>query len=215
MSGKPRCDGCGRVLPAWTSGQMIDAARRWEREHGRPPRVQDWMRAGPWWPAASGVAVRFGGWQRFLTEAGFATRRRWTDEELLEVLVAWRDAHGRYPIPEDMRRRPGGPTDRTVQRRFGSWPRAVRLAERHRSRLNAGRRTATVDLDRLRPLLERWAAQPGRSITDVAVAAGMAPTAVHKVMNGRNGTQRRVTLEVADRLLVAIGRPDLLDEVAA
>lgn len=217
MSGSrgARCDGCGQVLPRWTTGRMIDAAHRWERERGRPPTVNDWMRSGPWWPAASGVVHRFGGWQRFLTEAGFTTRRRWTDGELLEVLVAWRDAHGRYPIPEDMRRRPGGPTDRTIQRRFGTWPKALREAERYRRELNRERRAATVDLDRLRPHLERWASLPGRSMTDIARAAGITNGAVFKVMSGRNGAQTRVTLDVADRMLVAIGRPDLLDEVAA
>ncbi len=210
-----RCGGCGEVMPRWTSERMIEAGLRWERERGRPPTVHDWMRAGPWWPAASGVTKRFGGWQRFLTQAGFLVRRRWTDEELLEVMVAWRDAHGRYPVCADLRRRPGGPTDRTVQRRFGTWQRAIREAERYRRDLNRSRRTATVDLDRLRPHLERWASQPGRSLTDIARAAGLTATTVHKIMGGRDGTQTKVTLDVADRMLVAIGRPDLLDEVAA
>lgn len=208
---KPRCEGCGHVLPQWTSEQMIRAAQQWTVEHGRQPRTVDWLRSGPYWPAQSTAAKRFGSWGAYLRAAGLTPRNRWTDDEILDRLVAWRDQHGRWPSSTEWRG--NRPADRTVVKRFGSWPRAIRQAERYWRSLR--RRDAVVDVARLRLHLTEWMLVTGLTGTDVAAAAGVSPAAVHKVMNGRNGSQAAVTVDVADRLLVAIDRPDLLEVLAA
>lgn len=60
---------------SWTHNAIVFAIRRWDREHGRPPRRADWSRCGDWWPSAGTVMTRFGGWKNAIAAAGFAPPR--------------------------------------------------------------------------------------------------------------------------------------------
>lgn len=58
----------------WTRERILGAIRRWNREKGAPPTLNDWMRAGSYWPSGSTVRRVFITWNAALTEAGFKTR---------------------------------------------------------------------------------------------------------------------------------------------
>lgn len=64
----------------WSRARLIEAARRFEREHGHPPRGRDWAKASASWPSRATVRTKFASWDAFLAVAGFGpaprTRRR-------------------------------------------------------------------------------------------------------------------------------------------
>lgn len=55
----------------WTARMILAAIRRWERDHGRPPRKAEWNRAGAWWPNWRTAAAPFGTWKDAIRAAGF------------------------------------------------------------------------------------------------------------------------------------------------
>jgi hypothetical protein len=47
----------------WTPERIVQAMRRFEQRHGRPPRPRDWPRSAPSHPGAATVYNRFGTWE--------------------------------------------------------------------------------------------------------------------------------------------------------
>lgn len=73
-----RCAACDRVHRAanrrWTDDAIIDAIRRWNDVHGRPPGATQWARAtrGRDYPSLGIVQRSFGTWNAAIAAAGFA-----------------------------------------------------------------------------------------------------------------------------------------------
>jgi hypothetical protein len=108
---------------AWTRQQVIRALRAWRDEHGRPPRHDEWARAGDARPPATTVSARFGTWSSALESAGLPTvRHAWTREHILAGLKEFASEHGRPPSTLDLRDTRGTPypPGSAVQRTFGS-----------------------------------------------------------------------------------------------
>ena len=55
--------------------QSLRACTRWAQEHGRPPTLEEWRRAGESHPSAATVRRLFGTWNAALVAAGFEPRR--------------------------------------------------------------------------------------------------------------------------------------------
>lgn len=53
----------------WTQDRIIDAMRRWKREHGKLPSNYEWTNAGSYWPAQSTVFKRFPSWRAAIAAA--------------------------------------------------------------------------------------------------------------------------------------------------
>jgi HNH endonuclease len=60
----------------WTERRILDALWDWEREHGRPPVHNEWLRAdrGRRRPTAETCKAVFGSWNAALEAAGFKPR---------------------------------------------------------------------------------------------------------------------------------------------
>lgn len=69
----------------WPRERLIEAAHRFEREQGHPPRGRDWEKASERSPSRATVRKEFGSWDDFLAAAGFGpaprTRRRRSSPE--------------------------------------------------------------------------------------------------------------------------------------
>src|SRR6266545_1264620 len=71
---KPTCKQCGNPLKSWTPRLIIECARAFAREHGRPPRSDEWRKATPDNPAPTTISTHFGSWNRMLAAAGLSIR---------------------------------------------------------------------------------------------------------------------------------------------
>lgn len=117
--------------------QIIDKITQYHREHGKTPTRYEFEDAYAWGKRYVRLAERtFGSWSNALKKAGLEIRatekrehgKRWSDEEILELINLFRREEGRQPSFSDFRR---GylPHPTTVTRRFGSLDYARALAE--------------------------------------------------------------------------------------
>jgi len=114
----------------WSHERIVAAMQRWASEHGAPPTSAQFDRQPDraLWPSSAQVAARWGSFSAALEAAGFAPRRReWTLAEIPSALRALRSELGRQPTIEDLHAadRARYPAPATVQRRYGSWRRAL------------------------------------------------------------------------------------------
>ena len=58
------------VRRRWTDEDILDGLRRWEADHGRPPRSMDRVGFGGEYPSPALVVTRFGSWRQALIAAG-------------------------------------------------------------------------------------------------------------------------------------------------
>jgi hypothetical protein len=84
---RPRRPGEARGIPAsasaggaesavrWPKRRVLARLRAWAQEHGRPPTLEEWRRAGESHPSAATVRRLFGTWNAALVAAGFEARR--------------------------------------------------------------------------------------------------------------------------------------------
>jgi len=59
----------------WPMATVVVRMRSWADEHGRPPTLEEWRRAGTRNPSAATVRRLFGTWNDALVAAGFEPRR--------------------------------------------------------------------------------------------------------------------------------------------
>jgi Homing endonuclease associated repeat len=59
----------------WPTSTVIARLRAWAEEHGRPPTLEEWRRAGERNPSSATVRRIFGTWNAALVAAGFEARR--------------------------------------------------------------------------------------------------------------------------------------------
>src|SRR5262249_50683148 len=60
----------GPEVRPWPDEEVIRALRRWTKRHGRPPKRDEWLRAGPGRPCKTTVCLHFGNWRSALAAAG-------------------------------------------------------------------------------------------------------------------------------------------------
>lgn len=140
MSSRPK----RTVYRYWTRERIIVAFQEWADEHGRPPKAHEWDKGTPSYPARVTAAAVFGSWNAAMEAAGFTPRRAqapgrhkaWTKAEIVDALLDFLFAEGRWPTSTDCgvrrgttrKRHPGLPDHRTVVNHFGSFTAAKRAA---------------------------------------------------------------------------------------
>ena len=72
--GPRRCRTCaaieaGAARKLWTDRAVLKAIRAWRKEHGAPPRMEDWRAAGPGRPTTTTVVRMFGSWNAAMVAA--------------------------------------------------------------------------------------------------------------------------------------------------
>lgn len=239
-----RCAHCGIARRKyWTSERILGALQTWAAKHGRSPRRHDWSAGRPWRPADTTVVAMFDDWDTALDLAGLppppppaiGPQRRWDRESICAALLDWTLAHGHPPIALDWRYAGERyPTAKTVREVFGSWNagkaaagiREVHVARGGRNPKARGRRFRVRDaqvfisVERLAPVVERLMASQGITRSTLARRSGVPDRRIYAIAKRE---QQTVTLEVADRLLVALGanawheelRADYREEVSA
>ena len=111
----------GPDVHPWSDDEVIGALQRWAARHGRAPRWEEWMRAGPGRPSKTTVVTHFGGWRAALAVAGLDWRP-WSNDALIRSLQGWTEEHGCPPKAHEWDRAgPGRPSKTAVCLRFGSW----------------------------------------------------------------------------------------------
>lgn len=104
--GSKRCQDCQRQFQRnnkrWTDEAIIKAIQQWAAEHGHPPRVSDWLKAGqdhPSFGSCYGPQCSFKNWADAIEAAGFP--RPYTGHKYYLTPSAPRT---RKPLP-DLRKR--------------------------------------------------------------------------------------------------------------
>jgi hypothetical protein len=111
----------GPDVHPWTDDQVIRALQSWANRHGRAPRWQEWMRAGPGRPCNTTVVTHFGSWRAALAAARLDWRP-WSNDALICSLQRWTEERGRPPKAHEWDRAgPGRNSTTAVCLRFGSW----------------------------------------------------------------------------------------------
>lgn len=126
---KTRCPHCGAVPASWTPEAILEAARAWREEHGRPPTAQQWKRSSPSHPANVMVTSMFGSWNAMLGAAGLGDRgfkqqkaSVWNRDAIVAAVYRWKFQYGRLPRSVDWRTSSDEwPTVYYCLRAFGSW----------------------------------------------------------------------------------------------
>jgi Homing endonuclease associated repeat len=116
----------------WTSQEILEGLRAFERAHSRPPTTLDLRDTrGTSYPPGSAVQRTFGSHRKALEQLGLSAG--WTavtDGEILDALRAYEREHGALPTRATWRaehRRPGAST---MIRRYGSWSAALVAARK-------------------------------------------------------------------------------------
>jgi Homing endonuclease associated repeat len=62
------------AVTRWPPPRVVERLQAWAHEHGRPPTLEEWRRAGARHPSAATVRRLFGSWNAALVAAGFEKR---------------------------------------------------------------------------------------------------------------------------------------------
>jgi len=115
----------------YTDEQLLDELRRFKREEGRSPGQMDFNN-NPEYPGFVTYQRRFGTWNAAIKLAGLetnvgGTEKEYTKEELLDLLLYFKEDNKRIPVESDFISRPEYPSFTTYVRYFGSWGNALKL----------------------------------------------------------------------------------------
>ena len=121
--------------PEYSDAYLIQALQELARRVGGTPVGRDLARYADV-PSFYSYWKRFGGWDAALEAAGFdpatrrASKRRLSDEDLLNAIRRMADEKGRTPMSDDFKPGAGAglPSRSLFFTRFGSWGAALRLA---------------------------------------------------------------------------------------
>lgn len=181
----------------YTADEILDAIRRWHKEHDTPPRSDDWdparaermghpdraarFRAGNW-PSTRMVRRQFPTFGAAIAAAGFdapsspGTKPRLEGpHEVLRAIRAWTRRYGEPPTQSDWdptRARANDNEWRVVRYRTGDWP-SLQTARKHFGTLSAAVRAAGLEPPtRWEPLDEAVKRQLHNAAVVVAEDAG-------------------------------------------
>jgi Homing endonuclease associated repeat len=118
------------VRRRWTDEDILDGLRRWELDHGRPPRSMDRVGFGGEYPSPALVVTRFGSWRQALIAAGLEPGNppAVTKEAIIDALRSYHANHGQSPTTTAWRAERQFPVSETIIRHCGSWRAALELA---------------------------------------------------------------------------------------
>lgn len=220
-----RCPHCGGLSQQWTAGRIIAAIREWVARYGSPPTVQQWEKARPGRPSSRTVRDVFGSWRAATIAAGFTPRtpgepRRWTTASIILAIQAWAAENGRQPSAREWTKAtPEAPASQTVRAIFGTWNTAIAAAGftplpahgRTRQSVRIEKPRATVEAT---PIVAAIQSYMGLTtpVDAVAELSGVSIKWLRRIIRTK---QERIELGVADRILCAIGRPDILVDMEA
>src|SRR3990167_1080369 len=147
----------------YTDKELLEFLRKFERENGRPPTEEDFVRNYEY-PNFATYHKCFGGWNNALEMVGLQTKKggqvcekeHYSDNELLEYLKLYNDENGRSPTEEDFRYNPKYPSFQTYINRFGSWNKSLKMAGLYTNRF-----AKTTD-EELLELLRKFERENGR-----------------------------------------------------
>lgn len=198
------CEHCGqKIRNVWSHQTILQALQAWNEKYGSPPKAPQWRKATLTHPSNVTVADWFGSWNEGLRAAGLPFKPRfsgWTEETIVAACRAWYLQHGRKPRQREW----GATTDlqphyKIVTKRFGTWSAMIRASRLHE--LNIPKTMPTSALAAVvAPLVAKESSQ-----RDLAARAGITEKALWRILSGETETTRK---DLADRLLVAIDRPD-------
>jgi hypothetical protein len=119
------------VRRRWTDEDILDGLRRWEVDHGRPPRSMDRVGLNGEYPSPALVVTRFGSWRQALIAAGLEPGNppAVTKEAIIDALRSYHASHGQSPTTTAWRDERQFPVSETIIRHCGSWRAALELAE--------------------------------------------------------------------------------------
>ncbi len=110
----------------YTEKELIDHLVFLKEKLGRVPTQKD-LKEQPG-PGPDIYYLRFLGWNNALKLAGLKPKR-FADSELLELLREFAVKLGRAPFQREVSRAKALPGHRVYMKRFGSWSKALKLAE--------------------------------------------------------------------------------------
>lgn len=124
-------------MKAASFGQAVEAVRKWQVDHGRPPTPQEWEKAEPGRPSRQTIRRRWG-WDELMAAAlgcGPTNVRRLQlrarQRKFLLPLRRARDELGRWPTGHEWEHATADhAARRTYEREFGGWLAACRAAAR-------------------------------------------------------------------------------------
>lgn len=204
------CDHCGQTIVAhWTKKRIIAAILADTEAKGRPPTAKEWLRGTPAHPANAQVIRIFGSWNKALEAAGLPTRpfqaqpSHWTRETAIAACRTHYLATGRPPQQRDWKdgSNPNRPTPSIVTRLFGprnGWSKMIRAARLHEVWIPSTLPSAPVA-----EIVKAHLVHESRE--QIATRAGVTERTLYAILSGERPTMRK---DIADRLLVAIDRPD-------
>jgi hypothetical protein len=107
----------------WDAEAIVAALQAWAAEHGRAPTKAELDGGGGALPTSASVRRYFGSHAAAVAAAGLCAHgRRWSDDEILELLAAASREGGGFPSSREWPGAAAGlPHEATVRERFGSW----------------------------------------------------------------------------------------------
>ena len=84
------------AVTRWPPPRVVERLQSWAHEHGRPPTLEEWRRAGTRHPSAATVRRLFGSWNAALVAAGFEMRPPGVPVEPRSVTHARCEKTGRW-----------------------------------------------------------------------------------------------------------------------
>lgn len=125
--------------PYWTKELVLQAFHEWERTHGSPPKMEDWRTLTPearenlTYTTNRTVHRLFGGWPNAMAEYEKwhlppRPQEHWTKASIIAAIQQWADEHeGNAPVFKEIGdgRNRSLPAPNTVERLFGTWPKAL------------------------------------------------------------------------------------------
>lgn len=126
----------GEWRTSWTADELIYLAREAFDDTGRLPKARRWNIGRKGQPRAADAKRQFGSWEGMWEACGIkpnqrARRQTWTDKEILQALRDEALETGFQPGWKDWKHTAPGvhPGSHLVTKRFGSWGRAIALAQ--------------------------------------------------------------------------------------
>lgn len=114
-----------------TDNQLLNILKKFKEESGRTPKQKDFSKNKKY-PSYMIYINRFGSWNKSLELAelciNMCHHNNLSDEELLSYLVKFKEKNGRTPLNNDFENNQEYPSYRTYTNRFGSWNKALELA---------------------------------------------------------------------------------------
>lgn len=114
----------------YTDKELLDYLLQFKEETGRVPVQNDFVNNSRY--PSYRPYDRLGGWNKSIEKAGldiYVDKEKYTDKELLNYLLRFKEKNGRHPTTTDFKNNPRYPNLSTYIRHFGSWSNALKLAE--------------------------------------------------------------------------------------